>query len=61
MSYWGEKKPERITIVGTLGILLKAKEEKVIDAVKPLIDILIEKGFWIGKDLYDQVLVLAKE
>lgn len=56
-----EARKQGISIVGTLGILLKAKEEKVITSVKPLIDILIEKGFWIGKDLYDQVLALAKE
>ncbi|MEO1216517.1 MAG: DUF3368 domain-containing protein [Bacteroidota bacterium] len=56
-----EARKQGISIVGTLGILLKAKEEKIIEEIMPLMDILIEKGFWIGKELYEQVLDLANE
>ena len=46
---------------GTLGILLEAKEEKLIDKIKPLLDRLIEEKFRISKELYEAVLRVAGE
>jgi len=51
-----------VVYTGVLGILLIAKEEKLIDSVKSLMDDLISTiGFWIDKEIYNHVLGLAKE
>ena len=45
-----------LTLSGTLGVLLLAKEENLIDEVGPVIDRLIDTGFRIGDALYQSVL-----
>ena len=51
-----------INHIGLLGVLIKAKQEKLIPAVKPVIDKLMEQaGFWIGEELYSYVLQVAGE
>ena len=51
-----------IDVLGTIGILTLAKERKLLDSVKPVLDELIEKsGFWIGKELYQNVLHSVNE
>ncbi len=40
---------------GFIGILIKAKKNGLVDDVIRLIDIAVEKGFWINKDLYQQI------
>jgi predicted nucleic acid-binding protein len=48
--------------IGILGILLKAKQENIISAVKPLLDKLInEADFYVHPNLYNEVLALANE
>jgi len=45
-----------------LGVLVEAKRKGFIVAVKPILDDLITRaGFWVGRDLYDRVLVEAGE
>ena len=62
-----DKKARRIAqdiglkITGTVGLLLKAKKDGVIDKIKPLLDQLNEAGFHVGESLYQNVLRLAKE
>jgi predicted nucleic acid-binding protein len=47
---------------GTVGILQIAKKKNLIPSVKPLLDDLISKtGFWIHKDLYNQILIDSNE
>ncbi|MDJ1182615.1 DUF3368 domain-containing protein [Roseofilum casamattae] len=47
---------------GILGILVEAKKQSLITAVKPLLDDLIDKaGFWIAVPLYNKVIQLADE
>lgn len=47
---------------GILGILVEAKSKRLIPAVKPLLDALINQaGFWIAAPLYDSVLRLVDE
>lgn len=48
-------------VTGTLGVILRAKESKLITKVKPLIDALMQNGIYIGTKLYDDVLKLADE
>jgi uncharacterized protein len=46
-----------LKITGVLGILVAAKQNKLIEDVKPLVDALIEEvGFWIDSQLYAEVL-----
>lgn len=43
--------------LGVLGVLVKAKRERRIEHVKPLLEALVSQaGFWIGNDLYARVL-----
>lgn len=51
----------RIPIIGTLGILLAAKQRKLLPAVKPCLDTLVRHDFWIASNLYEQVLRDAGE
>ncbi len=50
-----------IHTVGSLGILLKAKEKGLIDTISPLLDILRKSDIFINEKLYKTVLKLAKE
>lgn len=51
-----------LNIIGTLGILLKAKSMNLIDKVKPYMDdLLSQAGFWIDSKTYDLLINLAKE
>jgi uncharacterized protein len=45
-----------------LGILVEAKSQRLISAVKPLLDALINQaGFWVAEPLYKRVLQLVDE
>ncbi|MBV8883807.1 MAG: DUF3368 domain-containing protein, partial [Chroococcidiopsidaceae cyanobacterium CP_BM_RX_35] len=47
---------------GVLGILVEAKSQGLIPAVKPLLDALINQaGFWVAEPLYNRALELVKE
>lgn len=51
-----------INITGVLGVLLEAKYQGLIGAVKPLVDQLInEVEFWISPQLYEAILQAASE
>jgi predicted nucleic acid-binding protein len=51
----------KLTITGTVGVLLRAKSNGVIRAVKPILDDLIGCGFYLSEDVYREVLRLAEE
>lgn len=51
-----------ITLSGTLGVLIQAKQRSIIDAVKPLTDNLrTYHYFWISDPMYQQVLQKVSE
>ena len=50
-----------LNVIGTIGVLLDAKEKEIIKELKPLLDELIEKGIRIRRELYDHALELANE
>lgn len=50
-----------LKVVGILGVLIEAKHQGLIQAVKPLVDALMNLGFRIGQDLYQRVLQAAAE
>ena len=62
-----EKKARKIAqqlgllTIGTAGLLLRAKREHLIPAVKPLMDALVAADFRIGEALYREVLRRAGE
>jgi len=62
-EYLGRKYAEILgfKLTGTLGILLKAKEQGKIKAVKSLIEKLQQAGVWFSKSLIDLVLMKASE
>lgn len=50
-----------INITGSAAILIKAKQEKLIPKVKPLIDQLTEHGYRLSDNLINKVLEIAGE
>ena len=50
-----------VKVIGTLGILLRAKQTGLIGTVAPLVEDVVNQGFRIGPDLYQAVLALAGE
>ena len=50
-----------IDVVGTLGILLKAKEKGLIQQIKPLMELLLKHKRYIGINLFEKVLRFAGE
>lgn len=51
-----------IRYTGILGLLIEAKSQGLITAVKPLLDaLIIQAGFWVAESLYDSVLRLVDE
>lgn len=55
-------KENGLRTIGLIGVLVKAKEKKVIKKVEPLINALIERaGFWVSEKLVERVLKEVKE
>ena len=50
-----------LSVTGTLGVLVKAKQLNYIEKVKPLMDALIANGFFITQNVYSMVLEQAGE
>lgn len=48
-------------VLGTLGILIRAKRAGLIKAIRPQVDALEEQGFYIGAALRREALRLAEE
>lgn len=50
-----------ITMTGTLGVILKAKQEGHVPAVEPILRVLQRAGLWMGEELVRLVLAKANE
>lgn len=50
-----------IQVTGTLGILLLAKEKKLIQAIKPLVEQIQKTNFRVSKALVEKALKMANE
>jgi predicted nucleic acid-binding protein len=48
-------------VMGTLGVLLRAKAQQLIPAVGPLLDQLLATGFYVGEELVERVRRTAGE
>ena len=51
----------KLNVTGTLGVLVKAKEQGLITHVKPILDTLINSDFRISPELFQIVLEIVKE
>ena len=45
-----------LPLIGTMGLLIAAKENKLIEKVKPLLDEMIVSGIRYGEEFYRKVL-----
>ena len=64
VSIWLKKKTAKflgLKVTGTLGVILKAKKEKIIQEVTPLMTKLIENGFYITPEVFNLVKSEAGE
>jgi len=50
-----------LRVIGLLGVLVEAKHQTLIPAVRPLLDALIRSGFHISQNLYSRVLQAVGE
>ena len=50
-----------LTLTGTLGILLKARQQKLVPEIAPLIRIMQQNGIWLSATVIAEVLRLAGE
>ena len=50
-----------LEVMGTLGLLLKAKKRKLIENIKPLINSIIKGGYWLKEDIIEGILKEAGE
>lgn len=50
-----------LSVIGTLGILLRAKQEGYISAVKPFVELMKQTDFRVSDELYQTVLRKADE
>ena len=50
-----------LKVIGTIAILLAAKDKGILRVIKPLMDELIKEKIRISKELYDHALELANE
>lgn len=51
----------QVPVIGSLGVLIEAKNIGLLHSIKPEIDKLISVGFWISKKLYNRILQQANE
>ncbi|MBI5823530.1 MAG: DUF3368 domain-containing protein [Chloroflexi bacterium] len=51
----------KLPLSGTLGVLLLAKEEKIISSVSPLLKAIQGAGLYLHTDLVEQILKIAGE
>lgn len=50
-----------LSVIGTLGLLLEAKQARLITSIRPELDKLRETSFFLSEQLYDELLRLAGE
>jgi len=50
-----------LTITGTIGVLIRAKKEGVIDSLRSVLDELIEFGFYVSEAVINEALRVAED
>ena len=54
-------KEYNLKVIGTIGILLKAKLEGKTISLRHDLDVLRKNGFWLGEELYLKLITQANE
>jgi len=54
-------KHANLTVTGTIGILIKAKEMGLLEKISPLLDEMQKKGIWINDKLKEKILEKVNE
>lgn len=50
-----------LNVTGTMGVLVKAKQKNIISEVRPILDDIVRKGFYISDKVIQSVLKIAGE
>jgi predicted nucleic acid-binding protein len=50
-----------LQVTGVLGVLIEAKARGLVSAVTPILDALVDAGFWLGEPLRKTILDAARE
>jgi predicted nucleic acid-binding protein len=50
-----------ITITGTVGVILQAKNKGIIPRVKPILNDILSNGFFLSEQVRREILILANE
>ncbi|OGF65713.1 MAG: hypothetical protein A2Y62_10400 [Candidatus Fischerbacteria bacterium RBG_13_37_8] len=50
-----------LNVIGTIGLLLKAKNKGIITSIKPSIEQMMQNGIWIREEIFKGILKSAKE
>ena len=50
-----------LPLIGTLGVLVRAKQQGLVGSIRPHVDALLNSGFFISDDLYRDLLADANE
>ena len=50
-----------LEVIGTLGLLLKAKKKGILRSIKPHVSKLLDNGIWIKKEIVEGILKTAGE
>lgn len=59
---WKIAREYKLKIIGLIGVLIRAKEMKLVPNIKSILDDLkINAGFWISDDLYFEILKISNE
>ena len=54
-------KSKGVKVLGTMGVLILAKEARLILSVREVAEGMMRHGYWISPDLFRRALILAKE
>jgi uncharacterized protein len=50
-----------LEVIGAVGLLVRARQHGLVDAVRPELDAMIAAGFYVSRQLYEETLVTAGE
>jgi predicted nucleic acid-binding protein len=50
-----------LTVVGSLGLLVRARDHGLIGRVRPIMDQMIARGLYATEQLYQEILLAAGE
>ena len=49
-----------LPVVRTLSILKVAKDKKIINKIRPIVEQMVQRGRWYSKNVIDKIILLAR-